>query len=287
MNISRVLGPLVAAVVMLAAAPAAADPPPYPRDRWILDEDLVGRYGPAGAMLFAGALYRRVSGYDARRGDSSHPMFRPGSAPASTPPMPSSAPRSSGSLSPSSSSAPSRTSSPTSGPTGRCSPSSGAVPFGDAAIAARAGEARAAIGGRGMIQPTLRAKLGPVIVRNQTDVAHYRFAAAGPFFYEWEYDTLLARSDVLVADRIQVMIEAWKRGSEAMLLVGPVYDVTHAFAAALTRQRLGLALYWVPVEAWGRVRRPRIYGQGGANLEDPNRRGEPFFVVGIGNDFDL
>lgn len=159
--------------------------------------------------------------------------------------------------------------------------------FGKGELDALKGKEERGLGHRIMFQPTLRAKAGPVIVRNQTDLAFFSFGGKGPFFYEWEYDTLLKDGDLLVANRTQILLEAWKGRKDAMLLAGPFYDVTRASEAGLTGQKTGVGLYWVPAESLRSLDRPRIYSQAGVNLENRNRKGEAFFVLGCGFDFDL
>ncbi len=165
-------------------------------------------------------------------------------------------------------------------------PESGAR-FGKDEIDALKGKEESGFGHRIMLQPTLQTKAGPVIVRNQTDLAYYRFDGKGPFFYEWEYDTLLEDGDVLVANRTELLIEAWKGRKGALLLAGPYYEITRASEAGLNRQRAGGELFWVPVDSLWSLDRPRIYSQAGVNLEDRNRKGEAFIVLGIGFDFHL
>ena len=69
--------------------------------------------------------------------------------------------------------------------------------FGDHEIDALKGQAETTIGQRVLFQPTLRAKAGPLYLRNQTDAAYYFFSGTGPYFFEREYDTLLKNGDVL------------------------------------------------------------------------------------------
>jgi hypothetical protein len=160
-------------------------------------------------------------------------------------------------------------------------------PFGKHEVDAMEGQEEKAWGRRVLLQPTLYAKAGPVIISNQTDLAYYRFSGNGPYFLDWEYDTLLKDGDSVIANRTQFLLKPWKRGQEAMLLVGPYYEVTHARDADLTRQRLGGVLYWVPAAKLGSFDRPRIYSQIGVNLQDRNRDNEVYLTLGIGFDFDL
>lgn len=157
--------------------------------------------------------------------------------------------------------------------------------FGRRARDALDGEEVRAWGQRVLLQPTLRLRLGPLLLINETDLAAY-LLPEGPYVLEQEYDTLLESDfDLLLANRARALYELWDGPGEATLLCGPQYEVVHARSASLTRQRVGGLLYFVPCERLGRLRRPRLYVWGGATLQDPSRAGEGFVVVGIG--FDL
>ncbi len=160
-------------------------------------------------------------------------------------------------------------------------------PFGKEETDAREGTEEEAGGGRILFRPTLRFKVGPVIIRNQADAAWYRFGGRGPFFLDWEYNTLLADNDWVLADRLQLLYPAWRGSGDASLLLGPFYEVVHAMDANLTRQRLGGLLVWVPKSSLGAIKSPRLYLQAGVNLEDPNREGELWIEGGIGFDLGL
>jgi hypothetical protein len=160
-------------------------------------------------------------------------------------------------------------------------------PFGDREIDALKGHEESGIGHRLFLQPTLRGKIGPLYLRNQTDIAYYRFDARGPFFFEREYDTLLKDGDFLLANRTHALFELWKGKTDQILLAGPFYEVTHAADAGLTRQRIGLGVYWVPVDRLWSLSRPRFYAEVGYNAHDRNRNHEPFAVFGVGFDYDL
>jgi hypothetical protein len=138
-------------------------------------------------------------------------------------------------------------------------PSAGAR-FSDAELDARSGSERTGVGHRVMLSPILRAQLGPLLLRNQTDVAWYRLSSDQGWFHEWEYDTLLA---------------------------GPAYEVTRAGKAHLTRQRVEGVVFWPPVDRLGAFARPRLLGVLGVNVQDRNREGDVFVVAGMGVDLDL
>jgi hypothetical protein len=166
-------------------------------------------------------------------------------------------------------------------------PSAGAR-FGDDEIDALEGQEESGLGHRVLFQPTLRGKLGPLFLRNQTDVAFYWFDARNRYAFEREYDTLLRKTgDFLVANRSHLLFQAWRGAGETILLAGPFYDVTHAVDAGLTRQRVGGALYWLPVENLWLFSHPRLYGEFGYNMQDRNRDNQFFAVFGAGFDYDL
>ncbi len=138
-----------------------------------------------------------------------------------------------------------------------------------------------------MFSPVLRAKVGRLVIRNQSDVDRYVLSRSSGWYYEWEYDTLLAASDWLIANRTALMVELWRGAKDATLLVGPMYDITRAGAAKIIRQRVGLSAYWAPAARWLGFDRPKVYALAGVNLSDRNREGEPFALLGVGGDFEF
>jgi len=148
------------------------------------------------------------------------------------------------------------------------------------------GSEEKAIGQRGLVQPTLYAKAGRVLIINQTDLAYYRFNGDGPYFLDWEYDTLVKDGDSVIANRTQFLVPAWKGTGEKVLYAGPYYEITRAHDAGLTRQRAGGQLYWIPTDTFWGMDNPRIYSQVGVNIQDPNRQGEMFVTLGCGVNFN-
>jgi hypothetical protein len=157
--------------------------------------------------------------------------------------------------------------------------------FGKDETKALEGQEEAGWGQRVMVQPVFTAKAGPVIIRNTTDLAYYRFDGKGPYFYEWEYDTLLKDGDYLIDNTTAFLMEAWKGAKSAMLLAGPFYQITHGARADITRQRIGVQAFWTPAGPIGSFSHPRVYGRLGVNLQDRNRDSELFVIVGMGFDF--
>lgn len=142
-------------------------------------------------------------------------------------------------------------------------------------------------GGRVLIQPILRAKIGWLVAQNQIDLAWYHFGSGGPYFLEREYDTLLKDGDGLVASRAAVLAELWSGGFEANLLAGPFYELQRTFSAELQRQRMGLAVQLCPTDLLGYFARPRVGVQIGVNLQDRNREHQLFIAAAFNADLDL
>jgi hypothetical protein len=159
--------------------------------------------------------------------------------------------------------------------------------FGPEELDALRGKEQTGIGHRMSFSPVVRARIGRVIVRNQTDLDWYRLSSSSGWYYEWEYDTLLAENDWLVANRTALMMELWRGAEDATLVVGPMFDVTRAGAARIVRERLGASAYWAPAARCLGLDRPRVYALAGVNLSDRNREGEPFALLGFGGEFDV
>jgi len=156
-------------------------------------------------------------------------------------------------------------------------------PYGQATLDARKGEAAPAWGRRLLLQPTFLAKAGPVLLRNQTDRAWYRFQGRGPFFYDQEYDVLLRDGDALLANRTQALVPT--AVAQGTLHAGGFFEWTGARSAHLYRRRLGLLGFWTAGAPRGSLGRPRAFLQAGWNLADPNRARRAFVAAGVGSSF--
>jgi hypothetical protein len=159
--------------------------------------------------------------------------------------------------------------------------------FGSDEIKAADGSEKRGLGQRLLLSPVLRARVGPIVLRSQTDLAWFALSSSEGWFYEWEYDALIAKRDLVVSNRSTVLFELWRGAGEAILLAGPGYEVTHAARAGITRQRAEGVLFWSPTDGLGFLARPRLFAMAGVNLVDRNRRGDPFAVLGLGADLDL
>lgn len=162
--------------------------------------------------------------------------------------------------------------------------SSGRDPFGDRELRARRGTEEAGFGSRLLFQPTIQMKVGDVVLRNQSDIAQYRFPGRGPYFLEQEYDTLLKDGDHLYANRTQALKEISTGHGGDSVLFGPYYELVHAQAADLTRQRIGILFYSEQSNKNRSVETGHFCAEIGYNLEDRNRGHEVYLLVGVGGD---
>ncbi len=99
--------------------------------------------------------------------------------------------------------------------------------------------------------------------------------------------TLIARTDAILNQETALFARLWSAPAGGLLLLGLTHDVTRAFDAAITRQRVGARLFWQgPSETWG-LGRPRAYINAGLHAVSRHREGQPFVIAGIGTDIDL
>ena len=164
---------------------------------------------------------------------------------------------------------------------------SGNEAFGDDEIKGRKGEEITGTGDRILFQPILQMKFGPYIVRDRIDYAAYSFSGDGPFYHEWEYDTLLTTNDHLFVNQLMLYYELIPKSDGEHLLFGPFHEYVRASNAKLVRTRVGANLYYAPAVKCLGFNQPRIWAQAGWNLKDRNRDDEIFFVIGVGADFSL
>jgi hypothetical protein len=248
--------------------------------------DVFGRLAPAGTAVLAGIRYQRVFGYDEKeRYETSYvqagaallvcpPYLEPGLS-VELLPVPFLVLRAEGNLF--------RFNGMYQGllrfPTAKSA-------FGDAQLESLSGKEQEGWAERGLLSATVRLKFGPVVIRSETAGALYHFEDPGPYLYESEYDTLLAPTDGIIDNRSQVLFQIYRGSGDATLLVGPAYEVTRAVTTKLNRERVGGAAYFVPVDAWGGIRRPHAFFYSGVNVTDPNRTGAPFAVLGIGAEIE-
>lgn len=70
----------------------------------------------------------------------------------------------------------------------------------------------------------MRAKFGPVILCSTLSLTAYRFDDVGPYVYEAELDTLLAKTDLVFTARSNVMFELHDGPGAETLLLGPMFE---------------------------------------------------------------
>lgn len=163
-------------------------------------------------------------------------------------------------------------------------PSAGS-PFGEKEVEALEGREEAAYGNRFLVRPTLYATAGPILIMNRTDLAYVHYTGQGPFFLDWNYETLLSDDDHVIENRTNVLLELRKGTGKARILAGPYYEIMHASSSRLRRNRAGGMVSWIPADSWGPLKRPRVYAQAGVYLHDRNREGEGYAALGAGFDF--
>jgi hypothetical protein len=157
-------------------------------------------------------------------------------------------------------------------------------PYGDEVLDNRHDEQKGS-GHRFLFQPTLQGKINRFIIRNQTDIAFFRFYGQGPYFYEIGADTLLKDGDFLLANRTQLLYSFFSEKGGKTLLAGPYYEITYASQANITQQKLGLALFWEPAVSIRYLGRPHLGGLAAYHLEDPSRQGQLFLLIAVGFEY--
>lgn len=155
--------------------------------------------------------------------------------------------------------------------------------FDDDARKARADEAGFGLAGRAYVAPTVKAKVGSVIVRAHAEFDWWRARDKGRFFYEPSRDTLLRSSgDALVAGEAVLLYE-WKRAGGRKLLLGPVYDLTWVYDARENRkQDVGLVAVWQPGSKGLGLREPMLFAKVFYYLEDPWKKHELGAQIAVG-----
>ena len=131
------------------------------------------------------------------------------------------------------------------------------------------------------------AQVGPVVLRNQLDVAAYVLHGDEPFYILIEHDILAARSEIFVLDEVQLLLEPYRRPDRTGLYVGALYHFARTLRAQVQRQRVGLFGEWVFRPRLGPFARPRLLGLAGYHVEDRNRGGGFIGIVCMGSEFDL
>jgi hypothetical protein len=148
-------------------------------------------------------------------------------------------------------------------------------------------KARAGARGGGALRlygsPTVKARVGRLIVRARAEMEWWRASAPGPYFYEPFRDTLLQSSgDAVTATETLALWTLWDNGPRK-LLVGPIHDLTVVSGArANRRQDVGLVAIWgLGARRFG-LKDPVVFAKVARYLEDPNREGGVAAQLAVG-----
>ena len=135
-----------------------------------------------------------------------------------------------------------------------------------------------------ILQPLLQAKIGRIFLRNKITLARYQFNGKGPYFLEWEHDILLKNGDFLYTNDFSMHLKFNLGKNYFTVFTGIFYEWIHADFSGLTKRRFGTSVH---LSSTGKryFLSQRLYARAGINLEDPNRDGEGFLLIGYGVDF--
>ena len=159
------------------------------------------------------------------------------------------------------------------------------APFGDDAVKARKGQEERTNGARTLLQATPQVRFGQVVLRHQATFGWWQFSGRGPWFYEYENDTLLHDHD-RTSD--QQSFALWESDWGSLKsYCGGTFQVTRASDAGLERRRIGLVLSFEAKESGGRWGQPRGGLIIGRNQTDPNRKGELYATCSLGTSWTI
>jgi hypothetical protein len=155
-------------------------------------------------------------------------------------------------------------------------------PFDDGARDARKDEARSGAGSRLYVSPTLRMKLGVLVVASSADFEWWRSSATGPLYYEPARDTLLKVDGDRRVATSTVLLRQHDLASRGTLSYGLIHNLTEVFDASENRsQQIGVVvLRRFGPRRFG-LRAPSIGGRVSYYLSDPSRKGQITAAVGM------
>jgi hypothetical protein len=133
----------------------------------------------------------------------------------------------------------------------------------------KAGDKSFGTGGRAYVGPTLKLKLGRVILVSGAEFEWWRASNDGPYFYEPTRDLLLkSDGDSMVQGQNLLLLE-FPRPSGGKILAGPVHGYRHVYGVPQNRiQTLGLlGVYELAEQRFG-VKKPTVILQVSRYLED-------------------
>jgi hypothetical protein len=156
------------------------------------------------------------------------------------------------------------------------------APFGSHVLDARRDQARPGTGLRLYAAPTVKMKLGPLVVLGDAAFEWWRSSAAGPYYYEPARDTLLAvRGDRLLT-LSSVLVHQKPIAGGGKLTYGLGYDLSYPFAAPGNRsQQVGLVASRQFAGRRFGLNAPSLGGRVAYYLGDPSRQGQLTAAAGL------
>jgi hypothetical protein len=154
-------------------------------------------------------------------------------------------------------------------------------PFDAATLRARSGEEESEIVQRPALTLVLRLKLARLLAMSESEAAGwYVPTGQGDWWYEALYDVLVARGrfDATLSNRTVALIEAWRSDSGASCALGAVNEYVRAARAGLERDRVGGSLMVSLGDHWG-LTSPTFVLMGGVTAIHRYRSGEPWMQL--------
>jgi hypothetical protein len=150
--------------------------------------------------------------------------------------------------------------------------------FDGVTLKARKGEEQLHLSHRAVLTLTLRAKLGPVIILNDAELAGwYMPELDGPGYgYGTYYDTLIKRGtlDGTFMNQTMLLFEVWDPPGDANMRIGFIHEYVRAFDTGRERSRLGLLILLTPWHKAIGINAPMLVLAPGITLMDTNRKHE-------------
>ena len=148
-------------------------------------------------------------------------------------------------------------------------------PFDEGSRDARAGEAEVGVGARGYVAPTLKLKVGPVILAGSAEFEWWRVDAPGRFFYDSTRDTLLRAHGGSAVLFDSVLLWDHEYGTGSRLRAGAIYNLQEVWDAPQNRvQRLGGIVAWTIAGHLIGLDEPTVILIAQAYLSDPYKQYE-------------
>jgi len=157
--------------------------------------------------------------------------------------------------------------------------------YSDSTLMVRQGSEQSGFAQRFALQPTVRLRLGKFVARHVVNINRYRFSQQGEVFLDRAIDILVAQDGHVLVNTSQLLFDFSM--PQSRLLAGTFYELTKSVEADLRRQRLGGVVFFSASIFRRVVSKPRGFAQVAYNIEDRNRQGGMFFLIGGGFDYTL